>query len=196
MKACAIDPYCERGAGRCLFFLSPRMREGAERRKALRNKSGTSSEAPRAVMTGTHASRRSTAAIFYAITVLFDRTGGLHRSVSRQHWRSPSSDHVQPPKAGPSTGPDGDRASWDEAANPACRRRHPRSATERLRKAPSVNGDDVHHMQNECGCQIQFPGLQGLSTLPFEPIARLGRALFHPVRYCTNSDRKADAVFS
>jgi len=33
LQACAIDPYCERGAGRCLFFLSPRMREGAERRK-------------------------------------------------------------------------------------------------------------------------------------------------------------------
>ena len=42
---------------------------------------------------------------------------------SRQHWRCPSSDRVQPPKAGPSSGPDDDRASWDGGTNPACRRR-------------------------------------------------------------------------
>jgi hypothetical protein len=52
----------------------------------------------------------------------------------------------KPLKAGPSTGPDRDHTSWDGIANPACRRRHPGSATERLRKAPSVNRDGVHHM--------------------------------------------------
>ena len=45
--------------------------------------------------------------------------------LSRQHLRCPSSDVVQPLKAGPSSGPDGDRASWDEGANLACRRRLP-----------------------------------------------------------------------
>ena len=78
-------------------------------------------------VSGSRAFRRSTAAICYAITVLLrsDRRASPLRS--RQHLRRPSSDRVQPPKAGPSSGPDGDRASWDEGANPACRRRHPRS---------------------------------------------------------------------
>jgi len=68
-------------------------------------------------------------------------------ALSGRHWRRRSSRPVQPFKADPSSGSGGDRASWDEAANLACRRRHPRSATERLRKAPSVSGDGVHHMQ-------------------------------------------------
>ena len=42
---------------------------------------------------------------------------------SRQHWRCPSSDRVQPPKAAPSAGADDDRASWDEVTSLACRRR-------------------------------------------------------------------------
>ena len=53
---------------------------------------------------------------------------GLPLTPSSRHLRRLSSARVQPSKAGPSTGPDGDRASWDEGANPACRRRHPRSA--------------------------------------------------------------------
>ena len=98
-------------------------------------------------MTGTRTPRRSTVAIFYTATVLLRRTEGLKPlTLSRRHLRRPSSDESQPLKAAPSSGADGDRASWDEGANPACRRRHPGSATERLRKAPSVNGDGVHHM--------------------------------------------------
>jgi hypothetical protein len=73
-------------------------------------------------------------------------TGGLHLTLSGQHWRCRSSRPVKPLKAAPSSGAGGDRASWDGIANLVCRRRHPRSATERLRKAPSVNGDGVHHM--------------------------------------------------
>jgi hypothetical protein len=38
---------------------------------------GHLTKAPACRCTGTHASRRSTAAIFYAATVLLDRTGGL-----------------------------------------------------------------------------------------------------------------------
>src|SRR6185436_7819461 len=52
---------------------------GAERRKAHLLKSAPCGAARR--LTGTRASRRSTAAIFHAITVLLDRTGGLHHSV-------------------------------------------------------------------------------------------------------------------
>src|ERR1041384_6939048 len=51
MQACAIDPYCERGAGRCLFFLSPRMREGAERRVGASVTNWHLMEVPRAVVT-------------------------------------------------------------------------------------------------------------------------------------------------
>ena len=47
----------------------------------------------------------------------------------------------KPLKAGPSSGPDGDRASWDEVTSLACRRRLPAPPTERLRKTPSVSGD-------------------------------------------------------
>jgi len=123
-------------------FASPEGGGAPERRWVT---TGTFGGAARRV-TGARASRRSTAAIFHAITVLLrsDRRASPLRS--RQHLRCPSSDRVQPPKAGPSSGPDGDRASWDEGANLACRRRHPGSATERLRKAPSVNRDGVHHM--------------------------------------------------
>ena len=118
----------------------------AERRNGASYQWAPLVKAPACRVTGRRAIRRSTAAICYAITVLLrsDRRASPLRS--RQHLRCPSSDRVQPPKAGPSSGPDGDRASWDEGANPACRRRHPRSATERLRKAPSVNGDGVHHV--------------------------------------------------
>ena len=98
-------------------------------------------------MTGTRASRRSTAAILGPITV--SSFTGPETCISRDPGSIGAALHPmlsKPLKAGPSSGPDSDRASWDEIANLACRRRHPRSATERLRKAPSVNRDGVHHM--------------------------------------------------
>jgi len=42
---------------------------------------GHLTKAPACRCTGTRASRRSTAAIFYTVTVLLRRTGGLHHSV-------------------------------------------------------------------------------------------------------------------
>ena len=99
------------------------------------------------LLPGTRASRRSTAAILGPITV--SSFNGPEACTSRypgSNWRCPSSDKSQPFRAAPSSGADDDHASWDEGANPACRRRHPGSATERLRKAPSVNRDGVHHM--------------------------------------------------
>ena len=75
-------------------------------------------------VTGTRASRRSTAAIFHAITVLL--------SSDPTPWTSRDPGSIgaalhpmlsEPLKAGPSSGPDGDRASWDELARLACRRR-------------------------------------------------------------------------
>ena len=93
---------------------------------------------------------------------------GLPLTLSRQHWRCPSSDRVQPSKAGPSSGPDGNRASWDESESLACRRRHPRSATERLRKAPlGERGRCAPYVKRE-GCQIWTLRLQGPSTVPTE----------------------------
>ena len=70
--------------------------------------------------------RRSTAAIFVAVTVLLrsDRWG-LPLPLSRQHSRRPSSDRVQPLKAAPSSGADGDCASRDEVTSLACGRRIP-----------------------------------------------------------------------
>src|ERR1044071_9950285 len=81
IRACAIDPYCERGAGRCFFFLPLACARERSAGRRFGNKL-TPRERRRVLLrSSTHASRRSTAAIFYAITVLFDRTGGLHRSV-------------------------------------------------------------------------------------------------------------------
>src|ERR1041385_4500765 len=76
IRACAIDPYCERGAGWCLFFLFPHMREGAERRVGASVTSLTPRERRRVLLrSSTRASRRSTAAIFYTATALL----GLER---------------------------------------------------------------------------------------------------------------------
>ena len=99
------------------------------------------------LLPGTRASRRSTAAILGPITVA--SFNGPEACTSRDPGRIGAALHPmlsKPLKAGPSSGPDDDLASWDEGTNLACRRRHPRSATERLRKAPSVSRDGVHHM--------------------------------------------------
>src|SRR3954469_18188414 len=40
-------------------------------------------------------------------------TGGSHLTLSGRHWRRRSSRPVQPSKAAPSSGADGDLASWD-----------------------------------------------------------------------------------
>src|SRR5260221_7847069 len=74
---------------------------------------------------------------------------GLPLTLSRQHWRRPSSDRVQPLKAAPSSGADDDRASWDEVTSLVCRRRLPAPPTERLRGTPSVNGDGEEHSRNK-----------------------------------------------
>jgi hypothetical protein len=81
------------------------------------------------LLPGTRASRRSTAAILGPITVT--SFTGPEACTSRYPGSIGAAFHPmlsKPLKAGPSSGPDGDRASWDEGANPACRRRHPRSA--------------------------------------------------------------------
>ena len=50
-------------------------------------------------------------------------------TLSRQRLRSAFHPiESQPSKAAPSSGADGDRASWDGGTTPVCRRRHPRSA--------------------------------------------------------------------
>ena len=73
---------------------------------------------------GTHASRRSTAAISVAITVLLHRTGGLF-TTQRYPGSIGAALHPtlsKPLKAAPSSGADDDRASWDVVASHACRR--------------------------------------------------------------------------
>jgi hypothetical protein len=70
--------HCRRGA--CAFLsLFPHMREGSGAPKGATSRQAPCGAACR--VTGTHTSRRSTVAIFHAITVLLRRTGGLHRSV-------------------------------------------------------------------------------------------------------------------
>ena len=103
---------------------------------------GHLTKAPACRVTGTRASRRSTAAILGPITV--SSFTGPEACTSRYPGSIGAALHPmlsKPLKAGPSSGPDGDRASWDEVANPACRRRLPAPPTERLRKTPSVSGD-------------------------------------------------------
>ena len=68
-------------------------------------------------------------------------TGDLHLTLSGRHLRRPSSRPVQPLKAAPSSGADGDRASWDGLRAPPAGAAIPAPPTERLRKTPSVNGD-------------------------------------------------------
>ena len=67
-----------RGGGAFLPFALACTRERSAE-TALRFSSAPCGAARR--VTGTRASRRSTAAIFHAVTVLLRRTGGLHRSV-------------------------------------------------------------------------------------------------------------------
>ena len=84
---------------------------------------GTSRRRPRAVVTGTRASRRSTAAILGPITV--SSFTGPEACTSRDPGSIGAALHPmlsKPLKAGPSSGPDGDRASWDEVTSLACRR--------------------------------------------------------------------------
>ena len=103
---------------------------------------GTFAKAPACRVTGTRAFRRSTAAIFGPITVLL--SSDRRPEISRYPGSIGAAFHPmlsKPLKAGPSSGPDGDRASWDEVTSLACRRRLPAPPTERLRKTPSVSGD-------------------------------------------------------
>ena len=108
-------------------LLLPPLRE-AERRNGAGTTGHLCEGAPPALATGRRAFRRSTAAIFDTITVLLGRTGGLAPHVIQAAFAPPFIRRVQPLKAAPSSGADGDRASWDEVTNLACRRRHPRSA--------------------------------------------------------------------
>ena len=97
---------------------------GAERRKALRSSSGTLERCRAPETSGTRASRRSTAAIFNTATALLRRTEGT--SHSRYPGGIGAALHPmlsKPLKAAPSSGADGDRASWDEVTSLACRRR-------------------------------------------------------------------------
>ena len=98
---------------------------------------------PACRVTGRRAFRRSTAAILGPITV--SSFTGPEACTSRDPGSIAAALHPmlsKPLKAGPSSGPDGDRASWDEVTSLACRRRLPAPPTERLRKTPSVNGVD------------------------------------------------------
>ena len=68
--------------------------------------------------------RRSTAAILGPITVT--SFNGPEASTSRDPGGIGAALHPKlskPLKAAPSSGADGDRASWDGVTNPACRRR-------------------------------------------------------------------------
>jgi hypothetical protein len=72
---------------------------------------------------GTHASRRSTAAILGPATVA--SFTGPETCISRYPDRIGAALHPmlsEPLKAGPSSGPDDDLASWDEVTSLACRR--------------------------------------------------------------------------
>jgi len=86
--------------------------------------------APPAAVSDRRAFRRSTAAIFGTITALLRRTEGRYPSRYPGSIRAALHPNVSKPlKAAPSSGADGDRASWDLGfVAQACRRRHPRSA--------------------------------------------------------------------
>ena len=93
--------------------------------------------------------RRSTAAILGQATV--SSFNGPETCISRYPDGICAALHPKlskPLKAGPSSGPDGDPASWDEIASLACRRRLPAPPTRRLRKTPSVNGNGLEHNMN------------------------------------------------
>ena len=76
------------------------------------------------LLPGTRASRRSTAAILGPVTV--SSFTGPETCISRDPGSIGAALHPmlsKPLKAGPSSGPDDDRTSWDELARLACRRR-------------------------------------------------------------------------
>ena len=74
--------------------------------------------------------------------------------------RCPSSDKSQPLKAAPSSGADGDRASWDEGANLACRRRTLLRRPNASGGALSEQGEGTHTAEQEkrkwrtCVCKV------------------------------------------
>ena len=136
LRTSIIAPGLFNGARTPAFFLLPR-REGAERRKALRSSSAPCGAARR--VTGTRASRRSTAAILGQATVT--SFNGPEASTSRDPGRIGAALHPmlsKPLKAGPSSGPDGDPASRSVVTTHGCGRRLPAPPTERLRKTPST----------------------------------------------------------
>ena len=99
--------------------------------------------------------RRSTAAILGPITV--SSFTGPETCISRDPGSIGAAFHPmlsKPLKAGPSSGPDGDPASWDEVTSLACRRRLPAPPTERLRKTPSVNGDGWEYSPEQSVRQV------------------------------------------
>src|SRR5712671_2028415 len=101
-------------------------------------------------LTGARASRRSTAAIFYAVTV--SSFTGPEACTSRYPGSIGAALHPmlsKPLKAGPSSGPDGDPASRSVVTSHGCGRRLPAPRTERLRGTPSVNGDEAEHSRNK-----------------------------------------------
>ena len=103
------------------FF--PHSHEGAERRNGANN-IGHLTKAPACRVTGTRASRRSTAAIFYAVTV--SSFTGPEACTSRYPGSIGAALHPmlsKPLKAAPSSGADGDRASRSVVTSHGCRRR-------------------------------------------------------------------------
>src|ERR1051326_783181 len=70
MQACAITPYCERGAGRCLFFLPLACARERSAGRRFYNKLAPFGGGAVPLFPGPRASRRSTAAIFYTATAL------------------------------------------------------------------------------------------------------------------------------
>src|ERR1041385_6560651 len=70
MQACAITPYCERGAGRCLFFLPLACARERSAGRRFGNKLTPRERRRVPLLPGTRASRRSTSATFYTATAL------------------------------------------------------------------------------------------------------------------------------
>ena len=84
------------------------------------------------LLPGTRASRRSTAAILGPTTVA--SFNGPETCISRDPGRIDAALRPKlskPLKAGPSSGPDDDLASWDEVTSLACRRRTLAPSTKR-----------------------------------------------------------------
>src|SRR6185436_20293650 len=96
-------PHCLVGVGSAVLFL-PSPREGAERRKGAGN-SLAPWEVPRAVVTR-HARLPALHCGDFGPDhrVFFQRTGGVHLTLSGPHWRGPSSEVVQATEGGPLIG--------------------------------------------------------------------------------------------